>query len=184
LGWIGPEQTARLDGKRVMIEIRKAEACDIQDALAVHEAAFANHYATYHARPADAAKQAARLREGVRVVAIEGKTVVATAQYADHKNHVHVLGLAVHPRCQNRRIARQLLEWVAETALRLGHTTLVADTIEESGNVPVFEHLGFRAIERTVVDIFESDLHETLHSVKLERRLTKKPAGGDAPHCT
>ena len=41
-------------------------------ALAVHAQAFAKHDATYHARPADQARQAARLREGVRMVAVVG----------------------------------------------------------------------------------------------------------------
>jgi ribosomal protein S18 acetylase RimI-like enzyme len=154
-----------------MIEIYESSPEELQDALAVHEAAFAKHHATYNARPADAAQQAARLLKGVRLVAREEETIAGAVQYADHSEHLHILGLAVHPSFQNRGIARQLIDQVAGRAARLGFARLVTDTIEETGNVDFFEHLGFKTIDRSVIDQFESDLHEVLHRVKLERSL-------------
>lgn len=156
--------------KMLMIEIRESKDTEIWDALAVHEAAFAKHHSTYHARPADASKQSARLMEGVRAVAVESSRIVGTVQFADHETHIHILGLAVHPSCQNSGIARLLIDWVTERAVNLGYALLVADTIEESGNVPFFERLGFTVTQKTETDQFQSDLHDSLYIVKLEKK--------------
>jgi GNAT superfamily N-acetyltransferase len=153
-------------------EIRECAAAKIADALAVHRQAFAKHQSTYHARPEDAAKQASRLMEGVRGVAIDGERIVGTVQYVDHRKHIHVLGLAVHPDFQGKGIGRLLIDWVVERSADLGHDTLVTDTIEETGIVSFYEHLGFRIIERTVTLLFDSDVYESLHSVLLEKKLS------------
>ncbi len=172
--WIGTG-AAGVEGSGLnRFEPSTGKAVRYQHALAVHEAAFAKHRPIYHAKPADAKQQAARLREGVRLVALANDEIVGTAQYADHGDHIHILDLAVHPTHQGRRIARQLVESVADTAVRLGHDRLVTDTIEETGNVPLYGHLGFNVIERSVTSQFQSDLHPTLHIVKLERRLSPR----------
>ena len=69
---------------------------------------------------------------------------------------------------------------MADQAAALGFSTLVTDTIEETGNVAFFAHLGFKVTERDVASEFESDTHEVLHVVKLERKHTTKVLNASA----
>lgn len=101
---------------------------------------------------------------------IDGR-VVGTVQFALHEKHVHLVGLAVHPDYQNRGIARSMIAWVAHRTPRFGHKTLVVDTIRETGNIALFEKMGFHVVRETVANWCESDDYPELHDVTMERSL-------------
>lgn len=153
------------------ITIRKATADDADDVATVFDVAFAPLRAIYRPTSEIAARQAERAKEGARLVAeVEGQ-VVATVQYDSHKDHVHVIGLAVHPDFQRMGIARRMIDWIVEQAPTLGHTLVVLNTIKETGNVPVFEKLGFRVFYEAVATSFVSEEYPELHEVKMERNV-------------
>ena len=64
-----------------------------------------------------------------------------------------------------------LVDWVAGKAQNPGHKTLAADTIEETGNVSFFEHLGFVITEKTVSGQFDSATFRISHAVKMEKSI-------------
>ncbi len=66
-------------------------------------------------------------------------------------------------------IARRLIDWVADYAPTLGHDLVVLDTIKETGNVPLFEKLGFCVFHEGVTTSFVSDKFPELHEVKMKR---------------
>lgn len=151
------------------ITIRKATAEDADDVTAVFAAAFEPLRSIYRPTPEIAARQTERAKEGTRLVAeVEGR-IVATVQFDSHKEHVHVIGLAVHPDFQRMGIGRRLIDWIVAQAPSLGHNLVVLDTIKETGNVAVFEKFGFRVFHEGVTSSFESDTYPVLHEVKMER---------------
>jgi predicted N-acetyltransferase YhbS len=154
------------------ITIRSATTADADDVAAVFEAAFAPLRSIYRPTGEAAARQGERGKAGVRLVAELDGRVVGTVQFDSHEKHVHVIGLAVHPAFQRKGVARRLLDWIVDYAPTLGHHVVVLDTIKETGNVPLFEKLGFRVFDERVTIEFESEIHSELHEVKMERHAT------------
>jgi len=91
------------------ITIRKATGDDVEHVAAIFAAAFAPLRSIY--RPTDevVARQTEHAKEGTRLVAEVEEQVVATVQFDRHKEHVHVIGLAVHPDFQRMGIARRMI---------------------------------------------------------------------------
>lgn len=153
------------------ITIRQAKPQDADAVAAVFDAAFRPLRSIYRPIGEVAARQADRAREGTRLVAeIDGR-LVATVQFDCHQEHVHVIGLAVHPDFQRLGIARRVIDRIAAEAPSLGYNLIVLDTIRETGNVPLFEKLGFRVFDEGVTSCFTSEVYPVLHEVKMERRV-------------
>ena len=85
-----------------------------------------------------------------------------------------MIGLAVHPDFQRQGVARKLIEWVIAHAPSLDHTRVVLDTIRETGNVPLFQRLGFRVVSERLANWCVSSNHQELHDVKMERVVTQE----------
>jgi ribosomal protein S18 acetylase RimI-like enzyme len=163
-------QGCRTMRRRATITIREAAAgADAAAASAVVEAAFAPLASVYRPVGEAAARQAERAKEGTRLVAEVGGRVVGTVQYAVHRDHVHVIGLAVHPDAQRMGVARALIVWIASLAPGLRRDIVRLDTIRETGNVAVFERLGFRTIKEAIPTWCASDDHSEVHEVTMER---------------
>ena len=64
--------------------------------------------------------------------------------YEVHDERVHLQSLAVDPMWQRRGIARALIEHAARRCQSLGARSLSLFTVVETGNVTIFERLGFR----------------------------------------
>jgi len=151
------------------ITIRRAAESDAASVATIKEEAFAPLAPIYRPVGEAAARQVERAREGTRLVAEVDGRIVGTVQYAVHQDHVHVIGLAVHPEAQRIGIARALLVWIASLAPSLGRNTVRLDTIRETGNVEVFERMGFRAVKESVPTWCTSDDYPKLHEVTMER---------------
>lgn len=153
------------------ITIREANGADTEGVMTVIEAAFAPLALVYRPAGEAAARQAERAKEGTRLVAEADGQIIGTAQYAVHQGHVHVIGLAVHPDAQRMGIARALIVWIASLAPSLGSDVVRLDTIRETGNVRVFERMGFRAIKEAIATWCASDDHSEVHEVTMERHV-------------
>jgi len=104
------------------------------------------------------------------LVAEIGGVIIGTLQHAQHQEHVHIIGLAVHPEFQRRGVARALVREVVARAPTLDRDVVVVDTIRETGNVAVFERMGFRTYSEEVARWCASDDFGVVHEVKLELR--------------
>ena len=151
------------------IAVRVASPDDDIEAAVVRKAAFDRLRAIYRPTGEAAARQAARADEGTRLIAeIDGR-IVGTLQFDVHQEHVHLIGVAVHPDFQRMGVARHMVEWVVVRTPGLGRNVVVLDTIQETGNVTLFERLGFRVVQVTVATWCVSDVHPDVHDVRMER---------------
>jgi len=69
----------------------------------------------------------------------------------------HFLGvIGVHPDNQGQGLARVLLDELADMSLRHPASTGVCLSTEVAGNVPFYEHMGYRVIGHRTVDTLET----------------------------
>ena len=153
------------------IFIRKPTLPELPMAKAVSTAAFESLRSIYRPTAETLARQPVRTRMGTRLIAILNGEIVGTVQYDCHEKHVHIIGLAVHPNHQKKGIARQLVQHIVDLAPGLGYNTVVLDTIRETGNVKIFQRMGFEVFEESITDDFESDQFPVLYEVKMKIRL-------------
>ena len=153
----------------MMIVVREATS---QDKECVDEVlALANRTLRAIYRPTKAAlANKVRLdRKLNRLVALVEDRVVGTVQYDVIENRLHLIGLAVHPTYQRRGIARRLVRFLYERARRSAVQKLSLYTIKETGNVPIFERLGFHVVSEKPDNLFESDSCDQLTEVYMEK---------------
>lgn len=151
------------------ILIREATSTESKKVTGVFEAAFAPLRPIYRPTVETLARQANQRRKETRLVAVLDEQIVATVQFDLHKEHLHVIGLAVHPAFQRRGIAGSLLNWISDHAVKLGRHTVVLETIKETGNVLVFEKLGFHIVNEELATWCVSEMHEQLYFVTMQR---------------
>jgi len=153
------------------ITIRECSHSELTEALVVLKLAFDTVRSIYHPTGKIAKGQADRAREGTRLIALINQQIAGTVQLANHQNHAHVIGLAVHPAFRQQGIARQLIQHSLQYAREWNHDTIVLETIKETGNIPLFEKLGFQVSHERITDDFASKQFERLHEVRMELRL-------------
>jgi ribosomal protein S18 acetylase RimI-like enzyme len=140
-----------------VIRVRDAQPGDEPAIARVTESAIATLRAVY--RPSAAAIARRGASSARRLVAIDGDdALVGTLEH----DAGHVVGLFVHGEHRRHGVARELLAAIG------GRASLY--TIRETGNVTIFERLGFRVVrERPAVDYVPVGSHATLHEVYMER---------------
>lgn len=106
-----------------------------------------------------------------RLVAIIDGRVVGTVQYHVDGHSLGVVGLGVHPDVRRRGAARSLVRWLREIALNERADRLHLYTVKETGNVEIFEGLGFTVISEREDEFSESDRFDKLIAVEMEMRL-------------
>lgn len=151
------------------IVIRKATSADAGEVAAVFEAAFAPLRSIYRPTTETLARQTNQTWDETRLVAEIAGQIVATVQFDQHETHLHVIGLAVHPDYQRRGIAGELLNWIFTHASRIGRQSVVLETIRETGNVAIFENLGFHVVNEVIAAWSVSETHDQLYFVTMER---------------
>ena len=80
---------------------------------------------------------------------------------------IRIIGLGVLAGFRRAGVARALVDSLADLASTLGLKGLVARTVRETGNVAVFERLGFRAVSEGPDEYSESDVYPELSDVEL-----------------
>ncbi len=133
-----------------VIHVRDATPADEPAALEVSREAFAELRAVYV--PGAESVSAARQQGGryARLVAEVDGAVVGTLTWAVEDDRVHLRGLAVAAPHRRRGVARALVEDCAALARRCGRHALSLYTMRETGNLAVFERLGFGVVSEQV----------------------------------
>lgn len=114
----------------------------------------------------EALARRAKLPALPRLVAEVGDTIVGTVEYALAKERLHIMGLFVLATHRRHGVARALVD---ELAVLAGALPLSLDTIRETGNVPIFERLGFVVVREQPARDFVSERFRELIDVYLER---------------
>ena len=79
-----------------------------------------------------------------RVVAIVDGTVVGTVRYGVIGDRIHLVRLGVDPKHRRAGVARALVAFVARQAESAGLRALSLYTVRATGNVKIFDRLGFQ----------------------------------------
>lgn len=79
-----------------------------------------------------------------RLVAESDGKIVGTVQYHVDGDAIRMIGLGVDADCRRCGVARALVNEIADNARRCGIASIVTCTVVQTGNVPIFEALGFR----------------------------------------
>jgi ribosomal protein S18 acetylase RimI-like enzyme len=103
------------------------------------------------------------------VVAETVGRVVGTVLFASESDRLHLWGLAVDPGCRRKGVARALLANLGDTAMAAGLRALSLHTIQQTGNVAVFERLGFHVIRNEPATWALSPSGESLIEVLMEK---------------
>ena len=107
------------------------------------------------------------------LVAVVADTIVGTVEYSLRGDHVHLRDLGVLERQQRCGIARRLVDAISAEAAVCAVPKLSLETIAETGNVAIFERLGFHVVERTHTDRFISPRFDRLTLVRMERPVSR-----------
>lgn len=121
--------------------------------------------------PGENAGQYGGERSGV-LVAVKCDMLVGTAEYVRKYNHLYIQAVAVRPEYRSRGICRALVDAAEEIAKEEQLAALALCAIEETGNVEIFEKLGFNVTSRAVAPNHVSLGGGPVTQVDMERKIS------------
>jgi ribosomal protein S18 acetylase RimI-like enzyme len=128
------------------IVVRIATPHDEQAAKRVGDAAFATVRAIYRPNPAASMSLSSIAPALKRLVAKDGGRIVGTVRFGISQSCLRVVGLGVLPEARRRGVARAMLDELASLAKSNDCRALALYTVTQTGNVTVFERLGFHVV--------------------------------------
>lgn len=154
-----------------MIIVREALPEDHEAVEAVVASAMAVLRRIYRPGPKAMAAKSGIASELKRVVALVDGELVGTTQYYEDGDAICVLGWMVRQDWQRMGVGRALISRVTEIARKADKQRLLARTIRQTGNVLVFEKLGFVVMAEKPDTLFVSEVYPSLTEVELEMNL-------------
>ena len=152
-----------------MITTRQATPNDAKEVQSVIDAAFATVRDVYQPKPdAVTTSENANLDSKTIVALINEEIVGAITVYQD-ATALHVSQLAVVEKFRKRGVARALMQSANEAAIECGANHLALNTIQETGNVAIFQRLGFIVDTTTEATWCISERFPQLHDVSMNR---------------
>lgn len=152
-----------------LILIREATPSDHDQLKAVSHDAHATLRKVY--RPCPSAKAIGTENPYIRIVAIKDGLIVGMATYEVDGDSFYFGSLGVLDHYRKQGVARALVRHIEGIALKDGFKKLTCATVEETGNAPIFEKLGFKIISRSIAEKFESLIEKPIHEVTMEKTL-------------
>jgi GNAT superfamily N-acetyltransferase len=151
--------------------VREAQVADAPRVSEVLRAAGDSLRAVYRPNSERLLARGNPYRDSTVLVALVESTITGTLTYSLEDTRLHLRRLAVHPDYQRRGIAKALIDSAADRAVTAGALYLSLDTIKQTGNVAIFERLGFAIVDERRTDLFESCDSGELLDVRMERRV-------------
>lgn len=150
--------------------MREATAADAAGIAKVHDSAIATLRRVYRPLPIRIDRYAARAPHLRRLVALDGDEIVGTVEYEVLPgDRLHLINLGVREDQRKRGVARHIVEAAARIAKAADAHLLSLYTIRETGNVQVFERLGFIVVREGAALDYVSE--QPLNEVYMERAL-------------
>ena len=153
----------------VMIKIREASEEDQAGIAQVAAEATATLRRVYRLNARALANRTAMKRSLVCLVAEMDGAIVGTVEYAVEDHVLRVINLGVRESFRRRGIARALVEALVRIARSSGVPCLLVHTVKETGNVPIFERMGFRVTAESEDAYSENDSGAPLTDVQFRR---------------
>lgn len=107
-----------------------------------------------------------------RLVALVEGEIAGTTQFYRDGEALRIIGLFVHADYRRRGVAKALVGGVVDIARKQGIDLLVTRTVKETGNVPIFEKIGFEVVSIHPDEYSESDKHRQLSEVDFQMKIT------------
>ena len=134
------------------------------------DAAFATVRDVYLPKPgAVPTSENANLSTETIVALVDGQIVGAVCVYQEAAA-LHISQLAVVPKFRKRGLARALLQSANEAAIQRSAIEIRLNTIQETGNVPIFQRLGFAVDSTAEATWCTSAQFAKLHDVSMTRQ--------------
>ena len=153
------------------IAVRQANESDTDAVAAVTASALQTLRRVYRPTDAAAARREQTAPRRHRLVAHVDGEVCGTVEYHFEDDRLHLMGLAVSFTHRRNGVARSLLEHLADLAAAAGKKRLSLYSVRQTGNVAIFERMGFRVIrEEPAIDLV-SDTAAELTEVFMMRAL-------------
>ena len=152
-----------------MIRVREPVPADETAIAAVVASGIATLRQTYRPTPVAVARKADLVLH--RLVATDDDAIVGTVEYACNSERLHLMGLYTLDTHRGRGVARRIVDALVVIANAHGARTLSLYTICETGNVPIFERLGFEVVRETPARDVASEHQVPLTEAYLERWL-------------
>lgn len=154
-----------------MITVRCSTPRDAQGVARVVDSATATLRQTY--RPnRKALSHKKRISDDLRrLVAERDGQIVGTTQYFVDGDAIRVIGLGVDSDFRRRGVARALLREIANLARARGLSLVVTRTVMQTGNVPVFQALGFEVLSKQPDEYSVSLTGQQLTEVDLQMQV-------------
>jgi len=150
------------------VVVRPARPEDGEQVAEVSTLATATLRETYRPTEAALGRSRAGASRTTRLVAVLNGRIVGTTKYEIRKDGIHLIGLGVHPQFRRMEIARKIIEHVKRIAQAKGHTLVSLYTIRETGNVGIFQKLGFEVVREQEAKDALSEKHDNLTDVYMQ----------------
>jgi N-acetylglutamate synthase-like GNAT family acetyltransferase len=109
-----------------------------------------------------------------RIVAISEGKVVGTSQYYFDEKILRILGLAVREDYRLKGVARSIINHITELANSSDCISMRLSTVKETGNVIIFERIGFKIVGEHQYGLLEGLNGEYVTDIEMELRLKTK----------
>ncbi len=148
---------------------------DVNEGQAVFQMATAALREIYRPKKDVARRNTTTYDPSRRLVAWQDGRVAGIVESIALESEIYIQGLAVHPSHRRQGVAKELLRHVIVAAQREGKRTLKLSTIKETGNVPIFERLGFAVVCESLAEHFEGVPAGPVTQVDMARELINDP---------
>jgi len=155
-----------------MITIRNFITTDTDTVKHIMTLCTSELRAVYKPKPKSETILTSHSLSNTRVVAVDdADTVIGVAEYITQEVDLYIQGVAVLPTHRRRGVARTLLGHIATLAIDFGLPALSVVTIKETGNVEIFESLGFIVVEERTSDRFVGIQGQPVTELVTKKRL-------------
>lgn len=103
-----------------------------------------------------------------QLIATKGESVVGTVQFRIEGGCFMLTALNVRPTHRRQGVARALVKAIIRLAVSDASRCVALYTVKETGNVDIFERMGFQVIQENKSDFFESEAYDVLTEVYME----------------
>jgi len=153
----------------MQITVRQATASDDEAIAEVDSSARAALRRVYVPTAEALASKASQAPQTNRLVACVNGRVAGTVRYRVEDGRLHLLGLGVGEPDRQTGVARAMIEHLTKMARRQCLTRLSLYTIRQTGNVPLFQRLGFKVVSEEPAQFAVSGDGRPLTEVYMER---------------
>jgi len=144
------------ESERAKIEIRPPTAYESGLVAEVLRRAFVPVRQIYHPLAEAVAAQEADRNRYFCLVALSQKRIVGSVSYEFVDSALFLFALGVNPEFQKMGIARRFIQELGSYARKAGLRRLALATVVQTGNIPIFQKLGFHVTKTRPAVLFES----------------------------